>query len=65
MKKKERTLVAFDSQDFKILESERELLAIKGGKAGWVEALIEIFTKDGIEINLGCSHNEGCSNSNC
>ena len=35
MKKKERTLVAFDSQDFKILESERELLAIKGGKAGW------------------------------
>lgn len=65
MKKQEKTIVAFDSKDFEILDSERELLAIRGGKAGWLAAILELLSNKDININGSCSHNTNCTNSHC
>lgn len=60
MKKQEKTIVAFDSKDFEILDSERELLAIRGGKSGWLAALLELLSNKDIILNGSCQQNNNC-----
>jgi|GEM_PF-5345394 hypothetical protein len=64
MKQNDTITVAFDTKDFEILDSERELLAIRGGKGSWVGVLLELLSKSEIHINGSCTHNNCNNNSN-
>ena len=64
MKQNDTITVAFDTKDFEILASERALLAIRGGKGGWIGVLLELLSKSEIQINGSCTHNNCNNNSN-